>query len=224
MVAVLGAGLPEGLLGGDRARSGDSVRGLGHRQPPVQGRNARAVREQVADPGPLLAARLELRPVRAHRRVQVQQPALLEQQRYGRGHALGRGADDLHGVLAPGLGALGVLGAGPQVHDLVPVAVDGHGRAPVAEHLEVAYERVPDGLEALRHHTLDVHGVCNNLRPALMPPLCSSHHCAHPTDVLIPPIRSAGRTRRAAPGGAPASAPRRTARPGCGRPPRWSPR
>ncbi len=170
VVAVPGARLPEGLLRGDRVRSGDSVAGLGGGQPPVQRREARTVGEQVADQGLLLAARLELRPVRADRRVQVEQPALVQQQRHGRGHALGRGADDLRGVLGPGLGAVGVLGAAPQVDDLAAVAVDGHGRAPVAEHLEVAYERVPDGLEALRHHTLDVHEQSNNRRPALMPP------------------------------------------------------
>lgn len=115
------------------------------------------MREQVADQDPLLAARLELRPVRAHRCVQVEQPALVQQQGHGGGHALGRGADDLRGVLRPGIRAVGVLGAAPQVDDLAAVAVDGHGRAAVPEHLEIARERVPDGLEALRHRPVDIH-------------------------------------------------------------------
>ncbi|CAM5620399.1 hypothetical protein STENM327S_04618 [Streptomyces tendae] len=157
---MVGARLPHGRLGGEGRGTLERVEGVLGGERTVQDRQPGPVVQHMPDQHPLLAVRLELRPVLAHRRVQVQLPAPVQQQRYGGGDALGRRADHLRGAPAPRFGAgrvVDVPGAAPQVDDLAPVPVDGDGRAPLAERGEVPYERVPHRLEALGHRAVHVH-------------------------------------------------------------------
>ncbi len=159
MVAVRGARLPGGRLGCDGARAADAVHGLGEGQGPVEHGQPGAVREQVPYEHPLLAVLLELGPVPAHRRVQVDEAALVQQERHGGGDALGGGPYDLGGALLPrrAIGPVGVLHAAPQVHDFAAVAVDGDRGPALAAPREVRREGVPDRFETVRHRALDVH-------------------------------------------------------------------
>ncbi|AIA04098.1 hypothetical protein DC74_3603 [Streptomyces noursei] len=163
MVAVVGAGRPGGGLGGDRGRAADAVDGLGGGERGVQGGDAGAVREEVADQDAVLAGGLELGPVGADGGVQVELAALVQQEGDGGGDALGGGADDLGGAGLPGGGrgvarlGVAVLGAAPEVDDLAAVPVDGHRRSALAALGEVGCEGVPDRLEAVLDRALDVH-------------------------------------------------------------------
>ncbi len=163
MVAVVGAGFPGGCLGGEGGGAADAVDGLFRGERGVQDGQPGAVREQMADEYAFLAGGLELGPVRADRRIEVELSALVQQQRDEGGDALGRGPDHLGRTGLPGRGVrrvrvrVTVLRAAPQVHDLVSVPVDGDRRAPLTAPREVGHEGVPDRLEAVLDRALDVH-------------------------------------------------------------------
>lgn len=138
MVAVSGSGVPDGVLRGQSSGPADTVAGLRRGQRPVEQGHSGTVGEQLPYDDAVLAGRLELGPVRADGGVQVDLAALVEQEDDGRRDALGGGADDLCGVQGPRFGAVHVTCAGPEVDDLLPVPVDGDGRAPVTTLFEVA--------------------------------------------------------------------------------------
>ncbi len=230
MVAVVRARLPHRRLRGDRLGGPYRVGGLGEAQRAVEHRQPGAVPENVPDQHTLLAVRLELRPVPADRRVQVQQPAFAQHQHRGGGHALRRRPHDLGGVPLPRLLAVDVLRPGPQVHDPAPVPVHGERRTPLPEPLDVPGERLPDRFPPAGHRA--VHLDVRFLQFLSFLPLAFDSGCNHATAPAIPgrgapvthgwaaPGRSAGRSRTAVPGGAPASAPRRRAGRPSGRRPR----
>src|SRR6202035_3609467 len=64
------------------------------------------------------------------------------------GDRLGRGPYVDDGVLGPRGAVLGVAPAAPDVHDGVPVDVDGDAGAEVVARLQLPGEGGPDGLEA----------------------------------------------------------------------------
>ncbi|CAM5708220.1 hypothetical protein SCALM49S_05437 [Streptomyces californicus] len=124
-------GLPVRALGGDGGRARDPVGGFGGGEGGVQGGDPGPVREEVADQDALLAVRLELRPVGGDRCVQVDLSALVEHERDGAAMPLPAERTIWTVSTAPRLGAVDVPRTGPQVDDLVSVAVDGDGRTPL---------------------------------------------------------------------------------------------
>lgn len=99
------------------------------------------VGEQPADGNVLLPVRRELRPVLRDGCVEVQLPALGEQERARGRHGLGGGVDDLQGVVLRGSVVLGIGDPAPQVDHFPTVQVHGDGRAHLLAACQVGRER-----------------------------------------------------------------------------------
>ena len=114
----------------------------------VPARDARGVRQQVADLDPRLAPGRELGPVEGDVRVEVERAAVDQHERGERGHRLGGGEDAGDRVLAPRHGA-GLVGpAAPQVDDHLAVDVDGERGAEVPTRLQLGCEQLAQGVES----------------------------------------------------------------------------
>ncbi|MNO74411.1 hypothetical protein D3C76_654090 [compost metagenome] len=114
-IAVLGAGCPPGRFGSQRIDHGLPVIQRLGRQQLTDGRQAGTVAEQLAQGDRLFACLGELGPVVGHRRIEGQL-ALADQLQGGdSGEGLGAGEQVGDGIAVPGLLAVLVGTAGPQV-------------------------------------------------------------------------------------------------------------
>ena len=128
--------------------------------------HAARVREHVAHQHALLARLRELRPVARDRRVEIDEPAIDQDVRAERAHALRHRVHDDDGVLGPRHRALQVLVAAPQVDDLLAVLVHAHRGAHLAALAEIALEflahrgeaRVADAVDEYRCLDCPGHG------------------------------------------------------------------
>ena len=122
----------------------------------VEREEAGLVGEELANGDALLAVLRELRPVRAHELVVVEQATRVRERESHRGEALGGGEDEDHRVRLPRLPGVGAADPTPEVDDPLAVAVHAAGSTDLAPAREVLREHFLDGLEALAHRPLDL--------------------------------------------------------------------
>ena len=146
VVAVRGPGVPQRLLLLERPDHGVPCEHVGRRELGVERRQSCLVAQQVAHRDPFLAGLRELGPVARDRKVDVELAALGEQVHARRGRAFRAREDELQRVGAVEGAGVAVGDAAPHVDDLGAVDVERVARAHLAVLLEVAGERVADGL------------------------------------------------------------------------------
>ena len=158
VVTVLQTGSPEGRLRGERTGHQFPVVERARRKFVSHGGQASLVAEQHPGTDRLLAVARELRPVPAHRGIEVKVAAVGKDVRAQGRRPLGARPDDDRGVLVPGAAGFHLGGAAPQIDDGFPVHDDRHGGAGLAALGEVALELLAYLGEARVAGSLDGHG------------------------------------------------------------------
>ena len=148
VVAMLGAGLPPGLLagefGGDLLPTKDVVELEGG----ANRGHASFVAEQILDGDIALAGSGELGPILGDRGLEIKLALIGEAMGTEGAEALGGGPYVDEGVAIPGLGAGGVGVTTPEVDDRLAIEGDGYGGADLAALGEVFGEDLADAREA----------------------------------------------------------------------------
>jgi len=202
VVAVRGAGLPEGLL--RRERRGDALPVVerGHVDRLAHRGHARLVAQEPAHRDALLPGLRELGPVLGDRRVEVELARVDQAVGADRGHALRGRVDVGDRVALPGPGARAVAPATPQVDEQLAAQRHRDRRADFAG-LEAPLERLAHAREPLRALAAD-------LRHRSPPPRCSGP--GHSTWAPQGLSDTAAGGRRTGPAGAPEPLPERAPR------------
>ena len=141
------SGLPRGFLTGQHDRQAIEIGDDAPIDGFVERKEARLVRQQLADGNALFPLLRELRPVRGHPLFVVEPPSRVGEREGHRGQALGGRVDDHHGVLLPRLARPLVSNTAPQVDDLLAAVVHAAGAAEFVASSEVVVKGLAHGLE-----------------------------------------------------------------------------